>query len=178
MYYFCPEKLTTSWTEPSTSVFKTTPTFKKKLDWAFQLEIIHLPLLLLWRQTSLLPTPTSFWTKLLAAHTQPFSIHYRNTLCYSFLYALCHWCNGKTAKDCVHTGCAEAHLSLSLLYLQMDIMMKKWPTEGFMHHSEQKKSVSKVSRYISAAGQSSKHATSKRWEFLMCERNRDLSPLT
>lgn len=152
MHYFCPEKLTSSWTEPSTSVFKITPTSKKSwtvlssLKWFTCLSSSGC-------KYYSSQHPTSFWIKLLAAHTQPFSIHYRNTLCYSFLYALCHWCNGKRAKDCEHTGCAEAHLSLSLLYLQMDIMIKKHPTEGFMHHSELKKSVSKVSRHISAIGQ-------------------------
>lgn len=69
--------------------------------------------------------PTSFWRKLLSAHTHPFSIHWRNTLLYSFLCALCIWCNGKRARDREHTEHAEAHFSLSLLYSQMEITIKK-----------------------------------------------------
>lgn len=58
----------------------------------------------------------------------------------------------------------------------MDIMMKKWHTEGFMHHSEEKKSVTKVSRHISAAGQRVSTPPAKGGNF-SCARGIEIFPL-
>ncbi|EOB02076.1 hypothetical protein Anapl_15251 [Anas platyrhynchos] len=81
----------------------------------------------------------------------------------------------REARDHEHTEYAEAHLSLSLLYSQMEITIKKRPTELFAHHPEPENKVTPLKQADSSLQQfrGNRHSPYSATETYTCKSHGD-----